>query len=183
MESAEAGARQRPWPQAAAGGTALGLLPGSDRSEGNAHLTLSLPTGLGELRNALLVRSVDALVAVGGSPEGNRPVDLRDAKGNGSGIVAFDKKTGKEKWKATDELASYSSPVLATFHDKKTVLYFARGGLVGLDPTDGKERFKFPWRAKGEESVNAACPLAMLLVLTVVAENGPADCVTGISPE
>ena len=52
---------------AAAGGTALGLLPGSDRSEGNAHLTLSLPTGLGELRNALLVRSVDALVAVGGS--------------------------------------------------------------------------------------------------------------------
>ena len=51
----------------AAGGTALGLLPGSDRSEGNPHLTLSLPTGLGELRNALLVRSVDALVAVGGS--------------------------------------------------------------------------------------------------------------------
>ena len=51
----------------AAGGTALGLLPGHDRSEGNPHLTLSLPTGLGELRNALLVRSVDALVAVGGS--------------------------------------------------------------------------------------------------------------------
>jgi len=52
---------------AAAGGTALGLLPGSDRREGNPHLTLSLPTGLGELRNALLVRSADALVAVGGS--------------------------------------------------------------------------------------------------------------------
>ena len=50
-----------------AGGTALGLLPGSDRGEGNAHLTLSIPTGLGELRNALLVRSSDALVAVGGS--------------------------------------------------------------------------------------------------------------------
>jgi uncharacterized protein (TIGR00725 family) len=52
---------------AAAGGTALGLLPGSDRRDGNPHLTLSLPTGLGELRNALLVRSADALVAVGGS--------------------------------------------------------------------------------------------------------------------
>ena len=45
----------------------LGLLPGGDRREGNPHLTLSLPTGLGELRNALLVRSADALVAVGGS--------------------------------------------------------------------------------------------------------------------
>jgi uncharacterized protein (TIGR00725 family) len=52
---------------AAAGGTALGLLPGSDRRDGNPHLTLSLPTGLGELRTALLVRSADALVAVGGS--------------------------------------------------------------------------------------------------------------------
>lgn len=51
----------------AAGGTALGILPGHDRSEGNPHLTLSIPTGLGEMRNALLVRSADAVVAVGGS--------------------------------------------------------------------------------------------------------------------
>jgi uncharacterized protein (TIGR00725 family) len=52
---------------AASGGTALGILPGDDRSEGNAHLTVAVPTGLGEMRNALLVRAVDALVAVGGS--------------------------------------------------------------------------------------------------------------------
>lgn len=51
----------------AEGGTALGILPGEDRREGNDHLTLSVPTGLGEMRNALLVRAVDALVAVGGS--------------------------------------------------------------------------------------------------------------------
>ena len=34
---------------------------------------------------------------------------------NGAGIVAFDRKTGKEVWKATDQDASYSSPVAATF--------------------------------------------------------------------
>ena len=51
-----------------AGGTALGLLPGSDRGEGNAHLTLSLVRpASASCRNALLVRSSDALVAVGGS--------------------------------------------------------------------------------------------------------------------
>lgn len=99
------------------------------------------------------------IVAVGGSPEGRRPVDLRDAKGNGSGLVALDKKTGKEKWKASNELASYSSPVLATFHGNKTLLYFARGGLIGLDPENGKERFSFAWRAKMAESVNAANPV------------------------
>lgn len=114
------------------------------------------------------------LVAVGGSPEGNRPADLRDAKGNGSGIVAFDKKTGKEKWKSSDELSSYSSPVLATLHDKKTVLYFARGGLIGLDPENGKERFKFPWRAKIQESVNAANPVVVgdTILLTECYEKG-----------
>lgn len=52
---------------AAAGGTVLGLLPGHDRREGNDHLTVAVATGLGEMRNALLVRSVDALVSVGGS--------------------------------------------------------------------------------------------------------------------
>ena len=51
----------------AAGGTALGILPGHDRREANPHLTLSVPTGLGEMRNALIVRAVDALVVVGGS--------------------------------------------------------------------------------------------------------------------
>jgi uncharacterized protein (TIGR00725 family) len=50
----------------AAGGTTLGLLPGLDRADANPHLTVSLPTGLGQGRNLLLVRASDALVAVGG---------------------------------------------------------------------------------------------------------------------
>jgi uncharacterized protein (TIGR00725 family) len=49
-----------------AGGTTVGLLPGLDRGEGNAHLSVAVPTGLGQGRNLLLVRSSDALVAVGG---------------------------------------------------------------------------------------------------------------------
>jgi uncharacterized protein (TIGR00725 family) len=48
------------------GGTTIGLLTGLDRAEGNPHLTVSLPTGLGQGRNLLLVRASDALVAVGG---------------------------------------------------------------------------------------------------------------------
>jgi uncharacterized protein (TIGR00725 family) len=59
MEAACRGAR-------AAGGTTVGILPGLDRDEGNPYLSLSLPTGLGQGRNLLLVRSADALVAVGG---------------------------------------------------------------------------------------------------------------------
>jgi uncharacterized protein (TIGR00725 family) len=50
-----------------AGGVTIGLLPGLDRAEGAPEHTYLLPTGLGELRNGLLVRSADAVVAIGGS--------------------------------------------------------------------------------------------------------------------
>jgi uncharacterized protein (TIGR00725 family) len=49
------------------GGTSIGLLPGSDRADASDTLSLALPTGLGEVRNALVVRSADAVIAIGGS--------------------------------------------------------------------------------------------------------------------
>lgn len=48
------------------GGLTVGVLPGLDRSEANEHVGVALATGLGEARNALVVRAVDAVVAVGG---------------------------------------------------------------------------------------------------------------------
>ena len=50
-----------------AGGTSIGLMPGVDRTEGSQEHTFLLPTGLGELRNGLLVRAADGVIAVGGS--------------------------------------------------------------------------------------------------------------------
>ena len=52
---------------AEAGGTAVALLPGTDRSAAAPGHTVAIPTGLGEMRNALLVRTADAVLAVGGS--------------------------------------------------------------------------------------------------------------------
>jgi uncharacterized protein (TIGR00725 family) len=49
-----------------AGGTTVGLLPGDSREDANPWVSVALPTGLGELRNALVVRAADAVVAVGG---------------------------------------------------------------------------------------------------------------------
>jgi uncharacterized protein (TIGR00725 family) len=50
-----------------AGGTAVALLPGSEREAASAGHTIALPTGLGEMRNALVVRSADAVLAIGGA--------------------------------------------------------------------------------------------------------------------
>ena len=49
-----------------AGGLTIGILPGSSREEANPFVDLSIPTGMGEMRNALLIRSADGVVAVGG---------------------------------------------------------------------------------------------------------------------
>jgi outer membrane protein assembly factor BamB len=102
------------------------------------------------------------LVQVGGSPKNSRArtaADLPD--GDGSGLVAFEKYTGKVRYRVTDELASYSSPVLATIGGRRWCFLFARGGLVGLEPATGKVDFQYPWRARILESVNASNPVVL----------------------
>jgi len=59
MEGACRGARE-------AGGETVGLLPGTDRAAANRWVQIAIPTGLEELRNGLVVRAADALIAVGG---------------------------------------------------------------------------------------------------------------------
>jgi uncharacterized protein (TIGR00725 family) len=51
---------------AARGGTSVGILPGEDRIGAGEHLTVSIPTGMGEARNAIIVRAADVVIAVGG---------------------------------------------------------------------------------------------------------------------
>ena len=48
-------------------GTVLGVLPGTDPADGDDALTLALATGLGELRNGVLVQAAQAVISVGGS--------------------------------------------------------------------------------------------------------------------
>lgn len=50
----------------AAGGTSVGILPGHDRSDANEFVDVALTTGMGEMRNALIVRAADVIVALGG---------------------------------------------------------------------------------------------------------------------
>ncbi len=59
MEHAARGAR-------AAGGLTIGLLPGDDANEANEFIDISIATGLGHARNAILALTADGVVAVGG---------------------------------------------------------------------------------------------------------------------
>jgi uncharacterized protein (TIGR00725 family) len=59
MEAACRGAKS-------AGGATLGILPGATRADANRWVDVAVATGLGEARNALVVRAADAVIAVGG---------------------------------------------------------------------------------------------------------------------
>jgi uncharacterized protein (TIGR00725 family) len=59
MEAASQGARE-------AGGCMIGLLPENDTLQANPYLSVALPTGMGEMRNALIARASLGLIALGG---------------------------------------------------------------------------------------------------------------------
>jgi uncharacterized protein (TIGR00725 family) len=74
MEQACRGARSR-------AGITLGILPGDARHGANPHLSCSVVTGLGEARNVLVVKSSQAIIAVGGSYGTLSEIALANAAG------------------------------------------------------------------------------------------------------
>jgi outer membrane protein assembly factor BamB len=107
---------------------------------------------------------------VGTTPlvEGGRVI-INVGSPDGACVVALDRVAGATAWTTQDEWgASYASPVPATIQGKRRVLVFAggesrpaTGGLLCIDPATGVADFRFPWRSKSYESVNASCPLVI----------------------
>ena len=102
-----------------------------------------------------------------------------------SGMVGLDARTGKVIWESVgkdnwngrakigwpgepiiqwrdyDKQASYATPVVATVNGKRTAFCLMRQGLVSLNPKTGKIYDSFWFRARVEESVNAANPIVL----------------------
>lgn len=107
---------------------------------------------------------------VGATPllEGDKLIINVGADG-GPCVAAFDKRSGKMLWGAGKEWGpSYASPVAATVHGKRRVFVFAggeseppTGGLLCIDPQNGKVEGQFSWRGDRYESVNASSPLVI----------------------
>lgn len=126
------------------------------------------------------------IVHVGGSPRGT-PKNIWASNGkpkpNGSGIVAFNKHTGKVVYQIADELASYASPIFATINDRRWGFSFLRGGLVGFEPSSGKIDFHYPWRSPKIESVNASCPVIADNLVFISESYGIGSSVLQVRPD
>jgi outer membrane protein assembly factor BamB len=80
--------------------------------------------------------------------------------GKGAGVVALDASTGAVRWKATNDEASYSSPIVADLGGQKRIVVFTRRGIVGVSLA-GEVVFEQFWRSRIDASVNAATPLSL----------------------
>jgi outer membrane protein assembly factor BamB len=61
-------------------------------------------------------------------------------------IVAFDKKTGEEKWKALADNAGYSAPILIQQAGRDVVVFWTGENVVGLDPLTGEVHWQHPFK-------------------------------------
>lgn len=67
--------------------------------------------------------------------------------GPGQSLLALDKKTGEVVWKGQDEIVTHSTPIVATIHGRRQVIFFLKSGLLSLAVADGRQlwRFDFPF--------------------------------------
>jgi outer membrane protein assembly factor BamB len=85
---------------------------------------------------------------------------LLNISGKKGGIIALDTASGKLRWTATQDEASYASPIIANFNNTPQALFFTRAGLASINPADGAVNFTHPWQPAIRASVNACTPVA-----------------------
>jgi outer membrane protein assembly factor BamB len=78
---------------------------------------------------------------------------------NGAGVVAFDKNTGEEVWKASNDAASYSTPIVRTVNDERLAIFHTADGLLVLEAKTGAVRHQYPFRSATHNSAIAATPV------------------------
>ena len=97
---------------------------------------------------------------LGGSPlvDGNKVIV--NPGGARATVVALDARSGKALWGcAANDLAGYSTPVVANLAGRRQYLVFGGTKLLGVDAASGKLLWSIPW--KTEYDVNAASPIVM----------------------
>lgn len=162
-------------------------------AEGRIH-AVELRTGRvvwrSDLRSAYRVRQ--DFFGVSSTPlvEGGLLIFNVGAPG-GPTVSALDLDTGAEVWRAGGEWgASYASPVPAVVHGARRVFVFAggesrppSGGLLSIDPANGRVDFAFPWRSRTYESVNAACPVVFDDQVFVTASYRTGGALVAVRPD
>ena len=95
----------------------------------NAEYDIHMP--IWGIASAPIVEGENLIVQIGGKPD--------------ACIVAFDRKTGEEKWKALDDKASYSAPIVITHAGQRILICWTGNNIAALDPVTGMAHWVYPF--------------------------------------
>jgi len=69
-------------------------------------------------------------------------------------VVAFDRNSGKEAWRALDDSFTYSSPIILTAGGRKQLIVWTQEAVTSLDPNTGKTWWRELFRTPGDVAVS-----------------------------
>ena len=95
----------------------------------NAEYAIRMP--IWGIASSPVVEDDLVIVQVGGAPE--------------ACIVAFDRKTGEERWKALEDRASYSAPIVIDQAGRRVLVCWTGDRVVGLGPQTGELYWEHPF--------------------------------------
>ncbi len=96
------------------------------------------------LSSSPLVEDGLVIVQMGGTPD--------------ACLVAFEKLSGKEVWKALSDNASYSSPIVVEQAGKRVLVCWTGDNVAGLNPSNGEIYWKIPFNRK-KDVINIPTPV------------------------
>src|SRR5712671_2015063 len=86
--------------------------------------------------------------------EGSMLIVFTGAK-PGASVLALDKQTGKEVWKALDDHVSNSSPIVLSFNGRRQLIVWSDNSIASLDLANGHTFWREPLVTSNNDSVAA----------------------------
>src|SRR6185436_5794908 len=71
-----------------------------------------------------------------------------------AGVVALNKRTGREVWKALDDSFTYSSPITFAAGGKRQCIAWTQEAVTSLDPATGKIGWREPVATSGDMAIS-----------------------------
>ena len=104
--------------------------------------------------------------------------------GAGQSFLAFDKKTGKLKWKSGDYLMTHATPIATDINQQRQILFFTQKGMVSINPKNGKELWmhKFPTRYQ-RQPLQWLMAISFTLLLVMALDLQQSKSVTTTAPK
>ena len=95
------------------------------------------------------VKEFDATIpmwGLAGSPVIWQDLMIAHVGGKGGCVMAFDRRTGREAWRVSDDPAGYATPIVVPSPSGPQVIQWTPEHVLGIDPKAGRQLWSVPYK-------------------------------------